>query len=237
MESLNFDNIKMEKSNAILRYKKRQRMTTLFRFIEFCIFFVVITRFSAQLPLHVKLSTDYFKGFGVNLISPPFVFVLVNAIVIILFFKSGPSSANDGSTDNVKIDLYDEYNQKYSMNKEAYSEQSKKQRKQSILVEESKKQSIAPERRLAKRIHRSHSDNALNSSLNEKKTRKRMVRSATVGCLKVIDTDSVKPATTKMTTTSFPEDGMSNDEFRKTIEAFIARQQRLLREEEFSIST
>ncbi|XP_055814746.1 uncharacterized protein LOC129884477 [Solanum dulcamara] len=252
MESLNFHNIKIEKANAILRYKKRQRMTTWFRFIELCLFFVVISRFSIQLPLSFELWTDYFKGFGVTLISPRFVFVLVNAIVIILFFKSGHSSAKDGSMDNIKFDLYDEYKQACLMNKEAYYEkiekQSKRQRKQSILVEvanceqsilveeanceQSKKQSTLAERRVEKGIHRSHSDNALNSSHNEEKTRKRMIRSATVGCLKNIET-----ATRKMTTTSFPEDRMSSDEFRKTVEAFIARQQRLLKEEEFSIST
>ncbi|XP_009776378.1 uncharacterized protein [Nicotiana sylvestris] len=259
MESLNFNNIKMEKANAILRYKKRQRMTTLFRFIEFCIFFVIISRFSTQLPLTFKFSTEYFKGLGLTLISPRFVFVLGNVIVIILFLKSGLSSAKDGSTKNVKIDLYDEYKQKCSMNKETYCEESKKQRKQSILVKEAcceqstkqskqsilvqdtcceqskkqRKQSILVERQLVKKIHRSQSENSISLSQDEKKPRRELIRSATVGCRKVINTDSVKPTMT-MTTTSYPEDEMSGDEFRKTVENFIARQQRLLREEEFS---
>ncbi|XP_055814744.1 uncharacterized protein LOC129884474 [Solanum dulcamara] len=231
MESLNIHNIKVEKANAMLRYKKRQRVTTLFRFIEFCIFFAIISRF----------STDYFKGLGVTLVSPRFVFVLGNAIVIILFLISGQSSAKDGSTNNVKIDMYDEYKQKCSMNKEAYCEQSKKQRKQSIVVEKAyceqskkqRKQSILVERQLEKKIHRSHSDNSLSLSRDEKKPRKKLNRSATVRCREVIYTDSVKP-TMMMTTTSYPEDEMSNEEFRKTVENFIARQQRFLREEEFS---
>ncbi|XP_015068778.1 uncharacterized protein LOC107013361 [Solanum pennellii] len=206
MESLNFHNIKLEKANG----KKRQRVTMLFRLIEFFIFFAIISRFSIQLAL----STDYV---GVTLISPRFVFVLVNTIVIILFYKSGHSSAIDGST------LYDEYTQKYWMN----NEQSKKQ---SISVEEVNcEQSNVAERRLEKRIHRSHSGNSLCLARDEKKSRKRMNRSATVGCLKNIDTESVKPA---MTTTS---DGLSSVEFRKTVEAFIARHQRLLKEEEFSV--
>ncbi|XP_010315308.1 uncharacterized protein [Solanum lycopersicum] len=212
MESLNFPNIKSEKANAMIRYKKRQRVTMFFRFIEFCIFFLVISRFSTQLPL------NYFK----TLITPRFVFVLVNAIVIILFFKSGNSSAKNSSTDSVKFDLYDEYTQKYSI----YYEQS-------IAVKEANcdQQSIVAERRLEKRIHRSHSENTLCLAHDEKKTRKRMNRSATIGCLKNIDTESVKPAMTTKSY-SYPEDGMSNGEFRKTIEAFIARQQRLLKEEE-----
>ncbi|KAK4340353.1 hypothetical protein RND71_041815 [Anisodus tanguticus] len=227
MESSNFHNIKLEKANAILRYKKHQRATMLFRFIEFCIFFVIISRFSTQLPLNFKLSTDYFKGLGVTLITPRFVFVLGNAIVIILYLISGQSSTKDSSTNNVKIDLYEDYKQKCSINKETYCEQCKKQ---SILVEgayckQIKKQSILVE----KKIRRIHSDNAISLSHDEKKPRKKMIRSATVGCLKVIDTNSVKPTTT---TTSYPEDRMSSDEFRKTVDAFIARQQRLLREEE-----
>ncbi|PHT92721.1 hypothetical protein T459_00603 [Capsicum annuum] len=248
MESLNIHNIKVEKANAKLRYKKRQRVTTLFRFIEFCIFFVIISRFSTQLPLGIKLSTDYFKGVGVTLISPRFVFVLGNVIVIILFLKSGQSS---DTTNNVKIDLYDEYKQKCSTNKEvcceqiekqsilvekAYFEQIKKQRKQSIHVEKAyceqskkqRKQSTHVERQVTKKIPRSHSDNSLYLSSDEKKhPRKSLMRSATVRY-----TENVKPTTT-MTTTSYPEDEMSNEEFRKTVENFIARQQRFLREEEF----
>ncbi|MCE3049940.1 hypothetical protein HAX54_046156 [Datura stramonium] len=241
MESLNIHNIKVEKANAMLRYKKRQRVTTLFRFIEFCIFFIIISRFPTQFPLSFKLSTDYFKGLGVTLISPRFVFVLGNAIVIILFLKSGQSSAKDGSTNNVKFDLYDEYKQKCSMNKETCCEQIKKQRKQSIPVEEAyceqskkqRKQSILMERLVEKKIHRSHSDNSLCLSHDEKKPRKKLTRSATVGCRKVINTDGAKPTMT-MTTTSYPEDEMSSEEFRQTVENFIARQQRFLREEELS---
>ncbi|KAK6805828.1 hypothetical protein RDI58_003613 [Solanum bulbocastanum] len=238
MESLNIHNIKLEKANAMLRYKKRQRVTTLLRFIEFCICFAIISRFSTQLPLNFNLSTDYFKGLCVTLISPRFVFVLGNIIVIILFLISGQSFTKDDSTNNVKIDMYDEFKQKCSMNKETYCEQRKKQ---SIALEDAyceqskkpRKQSILLERQLEKKIHRCHSDNSLSLSHDEKKPRKKLTRSATVRSRKVINTDSVKSTMTR-TTTSYPEDEMSNDEFRKTVENFIARQQRFLRDEEFS---
>ncbi|TMX05286.1 hypothetical protein EJD97_025131 [Solanum chilense] len=253
MESLNFHKIKLEKANAMLRYKKRQNVTILFRFIEFCIFFAIISRFSTRFPLNFKLSIECFKGLCVTLISPRFVFVLGNTIVIILFLKSGHSSGKDGSTNNVKMDLYDECKQKCSMNngqskkqsilaantyceqskkqgkqsilvENAYCEQSKKQGKQSILVEnanceQSKKQRKQLQRKLVeKRLNRSHSE----SFTSDEKPRKELIRSATVGCLKVIRTDNVKSV----------EDEMSNEEFRNTVEAFIARQQRFLREEE-----
>ncbi|XP_015068784.1 uncharacterized protein LOC107013371 [Solanum pennellii] len=256
MESLNFHKIKLEKANAMFRYKKRQNVTILFRLIEFCIFFAIISRISTRFPLNFKLSIECFKGLGVTLISPRFVFVLGNTIIIILFLKSGHSSGKDGSTNNVKMDLYDEYKQKCSMNYEqskkqsilaantyceqskkqgkqsilvenVYCEQSKKQGKQSILVEnayceQSKKQRKQVQRQLVeKRLNRSHSE-SFTSISHDEEPRKELIWSATVGCLKVIRTDNVK----------WVEDEMSNEEFRNTVEAFIARQQRFLREEE-----
>ncbi|KAM3376999.1 hypothetical protein P3S68_009412 [Capsicum galapagoense] len=215
--SLKNQNIKLEKTKAMVSYKRRQRMTMLFRFIEFCIFLVIMSRFSTQFPFGFKLSTDYFKGVGVTLISPLFAFVLGNAIVIILFLKSGQSSAK---VDSIKIDLYE---QKCWVNKEVYCEQIEKQRKQSIHVEkayceQSKKQSILRQKQLAeKKLDRSHSD-SFTSLSHDEKPRRELVRSATVGCLK----DNIKSM----------EDEMSNEEFRTTVEAFIARQQRFLREEE-----
>ncbi|CAN4112384.1 unnamed protein product [Withania somnifera] len=217
MKYLNFHNIRLENANTILRYRKRQTVT-LFRFIESCIFLVVVSRFSTQLSLPFKLSTEYFKGVGVALISPRFVFVLGNVIVIILFLKSGELSPKDGSTNNDKFDLYDEYKQNCSMNKEAYYEQS-------ILVEEAYcEQRILKQTQLVeKKLHRSHSD-SFTSFSHDDKPRKELIRSATIGCLKVIHTDNIKSV----------KDEMSSQEFRRTVENFIARQQRFLREEEFS---
>lgn len=132
--------------------------------------------------------------------------------------------------------MYDEFKQKCLMNKDTYCEQSKKQStgvQDTCCCEQSKKQRTLLERQLEKKIHRSHSDNSLSLSLDEKKPRKKLTRSATLRSRKVINTDSIKPIMTK-TTTSYPEDEMSNEEFKKTVENFIARQQRFLREEEFS---
>ncbi|KAJ8530192.1 hypothetical protein K7X08_037027 [Anisodus acutangulus] len=98
------------------------------------------------------------------------------------------------------------------MNKEAYCEQSKKQRKQSILEQR---------QLVEKKLHRSHSDNFTSLSRDDI-PRKELIRSATIGCRKVINTNNVKSI----------EGEMSNEEFRRTVEAFIARQQRFLRAEE-----
>ncbi|PIN03804.1 hypothetical protein CDL12_23672 [Handroanthus impetiginosus] len=113
MHSFNFHDIKVEKANAILRYRRIQRIATLFRFVEVFVFLIILSRFSAQFAFSLKLSGEYFRGISVTLISPRFVFLIGNAIVIVLFLKSGRFSPKNGE----KIDdLYEEYVEKCRQN-------------------------------------------------------------------------------------------------------------------------
>nr|XP_033509550.1 uncharacterized protein LOC117274393 [Nicotiana tomentosiformis] len=198
---------KVEKSN-ILRYK------TLFHFIELFIFLVIISRFFTQLPLAFKLCIEYFKGLFITLISPIFIFVLGNAIVIILFLlKCCHSSTKEhGSTINdhkiLRPYLWD------------YTE--------FIVVFNDPKIELCKEcmcissgREVERKIYRSQSENLTRKlSYVEERPNNRVLRqSATVACRRY----SEKPVAE-----------MSSEEFRHTVEAFIARQQRFLREEEFA---
>ncbi|MCD7447098.1 hypothetical protein HAX54_023127 [Datura stramonium] len=187
MDSLNFQqNIKVEKNNVILRYKRPQIVTSLFRFIELYMFFFVISRFSAQL----RPSVEYFKGLCITLISPLFVFLVGNAIVIILFLLKyyQPSSTKHGSTVNhAKDDFY-------------------------------YKACIPSTRQVKRKIYRSKSERLMNK-LSVPANNRVLRRSATVACGRYGE----KPAAE-----------MTGAEFRRTVEAFIAKQQRFLREEEFS---
>ncbi|XP_009768527.1 uncharacterized protein LOC107785472 [Nicotiana tabacum] len=223
MESFNFKNIKAEKANAILRYKRLQRITTLFRAMEICIFFVIISRFSTQLTFVSKLFAEYFRELPLALISPGFVFVLGNVIVIVLFLKSRESYAKDNSSTSTITDFHDEYMKECAKHITNYSEQSisncreqsLKQGKQSInnYREQSVKQCILGEREVGRKIRKSRSENLLCVPQHEE-TRRELRRSATVVCRRNVD------------------DEMSSEDFRRTVEDFIARQQRLLREEE-----
>ncbi|XP_009603822.1 uncharacterized protein LOC107782727 [Nicotiana tabacum] len=217
MESFNFKNIKAEKANAILRYKRLQRITTLFRVMEICIFFVIISRFSTQLAFVSKLFSEYFRKLPLALISPRFIFVLGNVIVIVLFLKSRVSYAKDNSS--IITDFHDEYMKECAKRITNYSEQSISNcREQSInnYSEQSMKQGkqcILGEREVGRKIRKSRSENLLCVPQHEE-TRRELRRSATVVCRRNVD------------------DEMSSEDFRRTVEDFIARQQRLLREEE-----
>ncbi|KAI5669118.1 hypothetical protein M9H77_18971 [Catharanthus roseus] len=217
MDSFGFhNNIKAEKANAMLRYKRLKKITAMFRLIEICIFLIIISRFTTQLPIAFKISGEYFKGLSVSSISPLFVFILGNAIVIVLFLKSGQLSSKNGESNDGKLDLYDEYVKNCERNREAYNQEIKKQRKQSSFVSSKKEVVISDPPKEKKMMHRSHSEN-----LKEVVAKGRQLRRT--------ETEIRRKSA---------EEEMSSEEFRRTVEAFIARQQRFLREEEeFSSSS
>lgn len=235
----------MEKANARLRHRRLQKITAMFRLMEFCILLIIISRFTVQLPVAFKVSGEYFRGLSVTAVSPGFVFILGNAIVLVLFLKSGHTSAKNGdTTSNGKRDLYDEYVKINSeKNPSIYKEEnttSKKQRKQSssscvsraVAVNSDACNSHSDNTKERKvKIQRSQSENlkrAVQQQQQQECAGLELRRSATVKCRGHVDNEE-KPA---VLGSSHKEDEMSNEEFRRTVEAFIARQQRALREEE-----
>ncbi|XP_057783110.1 uncharacterized protein LOC131000976 [Salvia miltiorrhiza] len=161
-------NIKMVKANAISRYR---RVETLFRVVELLVVAIVVSRFST------KLSGEYFRKISVALISPRSVFLVGNAIVLVLFFKSGRFSGND---------FYDEYVEKCRKNEGFHDYKA-----------------------IPTKMCRSSSDKLVVHGGPE------LRRSMTEDCRRRRKAEE-----------------MSSEEFRRTVEAFIARQQRFLREED-----
>ncbi|KAK6121448.1 hypothetical protein DH2020_044808 [Rehmannia glutinosa] len=204
----------VEKANAISRYRKIQTITTLFRLVELFVFVIVVSRFSSQFALpSLKLSGDYFRRITVTLISPRFVFLLGNAIVIVLFLKSGRFSAKNGE----KIaDFYEEYVEK--CRKINYPQSCSKEEKK---ASESHRYGVRDEEK--KKMKRCQSQNLARSVMHGDERRREPRRSMTQVRRKSPDCGR------KLTAPA--EDEMSSEEFRRTVEAFIARQQRFLREE------
>ncbi|KAL3538988.1 hypothetical protein ACH5RR_002354 [Cinchona calisaya] len=233
MDSFDFHNIKMEKSKAKLRYCRHQKITAMFRITELCIFLIMISRFTAkQLPVAFKLLGEYFRGLSVIAVSPRFVFILGNTIVIVLFIKSGQFSSKengDASTSNSKLDLYDEYVKNCEENHPSvYKEHNEKQRKLSNTCESRQvvvksDAYISHDAKQGKvRIHRCKSEGLKKEQEEAAGAGRELRQSVTVRCRGSSVDCGEKPAVVEM----------SGEEFRQTVEAFIARQQRLLREEE-----
>ncbi|KAK6120929.1 hypothetical protein DH2020_045330 [Rehmannia glutinosa] len=214
MDSFNYHDIRVEKANAISRYRKIQKITTLFRLVELFVFVIVVSRFSTQFALSsLKLSGEYFRGITVTLISPRFVFLLGNAIVIVLFLKSGRFSAKNGE----KIaDFYEEYVEK--CRKINYPQSCSKEEKK---APESHRYGARDEEK--RKMKKCQSENLARSVTHGDERRREPRRSMTQVRRKSPDCGR------KLTAPA--EDEMSSEEFRRTVEAFIARQQRFLREE------
>lgn len=230
MDSFHADAVKLEKVSAIRRYRQLQKVSNLFRVIEICVILVIISKFSSQLPLLIKSSSVYFKDLFVVLVSPRFVFLIGNAIILTLFVKSGHFSAKDSASKNGGFDVYKEFVEK-SVKSGNFDEDGVE--KQSICEEKlamvdtyttTTTTSCTTAAALDKKIYRTKSEKL--KSENCEKGRRMLRRTATEGCKENMGSGE------KSEKHSYAADNLSNEEFKRTVEAFIARQQRFLREEE-----
>ncbi|KAL3621260.1 hypothetical protein CASFOL_036172 [Castilleja foliolosa] len=198
MDSFKFDHkLKVEK-------KANAKITTLFRFLELIVFIIIISRFSTQFSFSFNRLGEYFKGISITLISPGFVFLVGNLIVVVLFVISGQFP---GQKFEKSVDFYDEYVEKCQNNnsQREFSEEVNKVCENGVVghhYEVKKKKMVMMSRCKSENLGRVVEARG-----------KDLRRSVSESCRK-------------------REDEMSGEEFRRTVEAFIARQQRFLREEE-----
>ncbi|OMO75641.1 hypothetical protein COLO4_25968 [Corchorus olitorius] len=223
--------IKLEKRNAILKHRQLSKIASLFRLVELCVVLVLISRFTTtQLPVAVKNSGEYFRGLSDVLVSPRFVFIVGNVIVITLFAKSGQFSAQDPNGKSSGTDIYEEFVEKSEKSHAIHRyevESREKQIKKNNRVEEKVVSLTVHTSKGTKNYKRSQSENLRRNKACQLQLR----RLESEKYIKPNDSDDEK----MVTKSSFPEDGMSNEQFRDTVEAFIARQKKLLREEEYSV--
>ena len=286
MGSLNSHKPKPGKANTILKHRHLRKIAKLLRYIEFCVVLVLISRLSIQLPLAVKNSSEYFRGFSGFMVSPRFVFLIGNVIIITLFAQSGQFSAQGPARDNPEPDLYQEFLQNSIINcknQKLHADKTEHPQKQSIvrtedikqiqnidgnpvkypeklsvrtdisvkgkridgcMIQYREKQSMKPSTKTEDQKIDGGKIMKTNNSVDVKDYRRcqsdvirhvesEKPRHVLDRCESENNRGSIEPAAPeKVAKTSYPEDGMSNEQFRRTIEAFIARQQRLRRQEQ-----
>lgn len=219
MDSFRINNIQVEKANAMMKHRQLKKVANWFRLIEICVILIVISKFSSQLPEAVKNSGGYFKDLSGFLLSSRFVFVLGNLIVITLFAKSGQFSSQN--TENEIIKQFTEV------------ENRGKQRSQLVVSEK------GVTCKASKSYKRSQSENLRRVSCGKScKELRRMETEKFNGGGEIVVKNSNSNLNLKSKSKSksgYPEDEMSSEEFRRKVEAFIARQQKFRREEEYSV--
>lgn len=212
MDSFSFNNLQAEKANVILKHRKLQRVASLFRIIEVCIILVLISRFSMQLPVAVKNSSVYLRDLSLFMNSPRFVFLVGNVIIIALFAQFSTQGNNAPEPD-----LYQEFVQNTTKNH---------RHTETVVAEYSKKKQRMKTGEVNIGLKKDY--RRCETEILSEKPHRVLRRCETENGRK-----SIEPATIQeVAQISCPEDGMSNEEFRQTVEAFIARQQRMRKEEE-----
>ncbi|KAK4741121.1 hypothetical protein SAY87_024709 [Trapa incisa] len=200
MGSFDIGAFKLEKAHTSQRSNIR-KIASFLRAVELCIVLVVICRLSTQVPSTVKNSREYFRGLRVLLVSPVFVFVICNVLVVTLFSKSGKLSAQDPA---LNIDCFYHKCLEESRRSRHLGVKDAQQRIQTYRRVHSEKSIHQNEVNLSCVLYGSKTGEHLNGVCSGEKPEKG----------------------------SSAEDAISNEEFRKIVEDFIARQKKFRMEEE-----
>ncbi|MED6109571.1 hypothetical protein PIB30_034978 [Stylosanthes scabra] len=212
--------------HTIIKHRHLRTIATLFQYAEFCVGLVLFLRLSIKLPMALKNSSEYFGGF---VVSPRFVFLLGNFIIIALITQSAHFSGHDSSSQSSETDLYEEF--MFIQNRSSFK------------IKEIQENKIEQSAEGTEHVSHSEKISKTNFYLKEKKGYRRCQSEI----LRHVEREKPRHVLQRCESLknrggsigvsgSYPEDGMSDDEFRRTIEAFIARQQRLRRQEQCLIA-
>ncbi|CAI8616963.1 unnamed protein product [Vicia faba] len=181
MESFSF-NLQAEKTNAILKHRKLQRVTTLLRLVEVCVVLVLISRLSMKLPV---------AGLGKNV-----------------------------HEETEQGDIYEKFVRKRE-------EKERIRKNDCITVEEGDNRVVEEVEKVKRGVKKGYCYRRCESEVLKK--RRRVLRRCES---EKKERKSIEGEEEMVMRISYPEDEMSNEEFRRTVEAFIAKQQRIRRGED-----
>lgn len=239
MDLQEFDNVKAEKAIAMRRYRRQRILKWL---SKACAALLVLTRSSAWFPITVDFFGDFSREFLAAFKSHIFVFVLFHAIIFLVYALSGKSSTDNKhqAAGSAAPDLYYEFvnnsvcsRKNISTDDDSPAPEKLFQDKHVVFSENvpsppaSKTETVGTDNDMAlvvKCYRRTQSEN-YNRKKVEKSTQREFPRSDTELCR------TVKCSGEEPVRRSSSVDQMSTDEFNRAIEAFIATQKSIQREE------
>ncbi|KAL5713287.1 hypothetical protein ACHQM5_015379 [Ranunculus cassubicifolius] len=250
MDSFFIDNVKAEKAIAMKRYQRFRKIADALRYVfEICVVLMLFAWISTRLP---STLCDIFRDFSSLFVSPRFMFVVGNAIILTLFAKSGQFSGENSGTGNFSgTELYDEF-VKNSVSRDKIApeisspvpeitineEASPPSVKEEMKVYEDKQ--ILMEENCSKIISNSNPEIDIGTvpSNNVAVTAKQSKKYQRSQSEKTKQKEKPKQKELRRWKTERSrEEEMSNEEFNRTIEAFIAKQVKFIREESMAIVT
>ncbi|KAH0688799.1 uncharacterized protein [Solanum tuberosum] len=241
--------VKVEDNAVIVKLRSLKCVAKVFRVVEFCFVVLLLLWISTRLPFAMRISGEYFRQIVGLILSPVFIFILCNFIVLILLLKSGLHSGDSSIFRNVAGAevLYDSFlkNTEFSADFSSGNSSLVPEIEARDIVYEDK-QTIFEESTVTnqKSFGSEELETVMNKALtkpkvprrtqseklNEEKISVKFRRSETEKCRKVTNPgDSVSPETVHEV------DELSNEEFQKAIENFIAKQTKFHQQEKFPI--
>lgn len=244
MEAWDFHDVKAEKASAMRRYNRIRSVAKLFRFAELGAGVVFVSWTFSRLPIALTLSRDYFRLlFGV-VSSPLFVFFLCHVIIASLVLKSRRVASAHNKDGAVEAKLCEELIENRgggggsgSSSKSQFGDDviSGVREEEEVVYQDKQivsevysadpKADTDSESEFPKIIRRTRSE----KFEREPKTEK-LRRSETEIGRKIISAGEDYPPENMEA-----EDNLSNEEFQRTIEAFIEKQLKFRHQESLAI--
>ncbi|KAF8090377.1 hypothetical protein N665_0478s0036 [Sinapis alba] len=247
MDSIDFNNVKAEKAKALHRF---QSIGFLFRITEICLALLFLCWIFTSLPFAARISGEFLRRISCVVSSPLFMFVLGNSIVVALlttkpavlsagggaetdlydaFIRSGESRTNcsDMTEETTVYDdkpMIDDTETDSASNSNSNPTAARvdhvtiePEKKESVTITDLTKDHPPPPRKVYRR------------SKSEKQ------RPVTKPSLRRSETEKCRETEEPCEEVPFPEDNLTNEEFQKTIEAFIAKQLIFRRRESLAV--
>ncbi|KAK8717577.1 hypothetical protein V6N13_044838 [Hibiscus sabdariffa] len=234
MDSFVFNNVKAEKARAMRRFNRLRSLANAFRFLELLLALLFLAWTFERVPFLVKISGEFILKLGGVVASPLFVFLISNVIIVTLIAKSGIFS----SVSSADSKIYDEItkiaeNRSRSetqeeivyQDKEIISEPNTNTLKCEEMGPECESESDSDAEMDNPRVYRRSKSEKLPIRKTEEQVTKELRRTETEKHRKIENINEEL----------FPQDELSNEEFQRTIEDFIAKELRFRREESLSI--
>ncbi|MBA0560762.1 hypothetical protein Golob_017640 [Gossypium lobatum] len=231
MDSFYFHNAKTEKVKAMRKYNRLRSIAKVFRIFEVLSALLFLAWTAERVPFAVKISGQFVLKLGGIIASPFFVFLICNVIIITLIAKSGIFSAVRNADSKVCEEIIktaDTHSKSVSQeetvyqDKEIISEVNTSTRECEDMEPEPEPESDSDFEADNPRVYR----RSKSEKLEREKVKKELRRSESEKKCRNIENIDEK---------LFPEDDLSNEEFQRAIEDFIAKQLRFRREESLSI--
>lgn len=211
----------------MLRYHRFRKIAELFRIIELLLAVILFSWITTRLPLVIRVASDYLRQLISVVVSPLFIFLIGNLIVLTLVLKSGQITDNISQISEIDITGTDFYEESAINNvavhpviepeeivyedKRITSEVIKP-----ITTDENHEIKVKLDPELDVKVYRRSKSESLMTNEADKGYGK-LKRSETEVGRRVVENNN--PVTEKVIV-----DELSNEEFKRRIEGFIARQ-------------